>query len=285
MNSTESIGSRFVPFVQLTAGSEPPPIFIAHGLSGAVEVGALAKAIQTSHPIYGIQAKGIDGKEEPFDRVEDMAGFYLEALRELHPQGPYILIGYSFGGLVALEMAQRLSSIGKHAAMLVLLDAYPHPRYLTRLLRVRLFVTRVKTHLGRMRHMPPRSAAAFVVRGIKRRMRLFGLDYERESSFETGASSHGEKAMRRVKEKAYSANRSYHPKFYRGKINFVTTEIKSFFPEDPVAVWGKLAAQLEVEVVPGDHLSIVTEHYKTLAAALTRILNNESRVAGEQGRQ
>lgn len=271
MNATESIGSRFVPFVQLTAGCEPPPIFIAHGLSGTVQVGELAKAIRTSHPIYGIQAKGVDGKAEPFDRVEDMAAFYLQALRELHPQGPYILFGYSFGGLVALEMAQRLRS-SNNVAMLVLLDAYPHPQYLPRAQRVQLFLTRVKTHLGRMRHMPLSDSFSFVVRGIKKRLHL-APRYESESSSEMGDSSYSATAVQRVKENAYTANRSYRPKFYGGKINFVTTEIKSFFPEDPASVWGKLAAQVEVEVVPGDHLNIMTKHYKTLAETLTRILS------------
>ena len=278
INPSESAGSQFVPFVRLTAGSEPPPIFIAHGLSGDVQVRALAKAIQTSHPVYGIQARGIDGAEEPFDRIEDMASFYLEALEQMESQGPYILIGYSFGGLVALEMAQRLSKTGS-VAMLVLLDAYPHPRYLTRSQRVRLFATRVKSHLGRMRHMPLSSSAAFVIRGIQRRLRLTGAVRESESSLEAGSSSSGEIGVRRVNAVSYLAYQKYRPQFYNGKINFVTTETKSFFPEDPAAVWGNLAAQLQVEVVPGDHLNIVTTQYKTLAETLTRIINNEMRVA------
>lgn len=109
----------------MKAGSEKPPIFITHGLCGTGQFFELAERIRTKHPVYGIQGKGIDDLEEPFDRVEDMAKFYLEALEELYPQGPYILIGYSFGGLVALEMAQHLLETGKNVALLVLLDASP----------------------------------------------------------------------------------------------------------------------------------------------------------------
>jgi thioesterase domain-containing protein len=58
----------------MKAGAEHPPVFIAHGLPGSVQF-ELAKHIPTGHPIYGIQAKGVDGMEEPFDRIEDMAKF------------------------------------------------------------------------------------------------------------------------------------------------------------------------------------------------------------------
>jgi Thioesterase domain/Phosphopantetheine attachment site len=88
---------RSSPFVRLKAGSATPPIFIAHGLCGTVRFTELARHIRTGHPIYGIQGKGLDEIEEPLGRVEDMARFYLDAIEELYPQGPYILIGYSFG--------------------------------------------------------------------------------------------------------------------------------------------------------------------------------------------
>src|SRR6184192_1887763 len=76
------------PFVDSKACSKEPPIFIAHGLCGTVQFTELAKHIRTGHPIYGIQGKGLDEIEEPLERVEDMARFYLEALEELYPQVP-----------------------------------------------------------------------------------------------------------------------------------------------------------------------------------------------------
>ena len=142
--------TRFSPFVQIKAGRENPPIFIAHGLSGTVQFGELARHIRTAHPIYGIQAQGIDGTAEPLECVEDMAKLYLDALEELYPQDPYILIGYSFGGLVALEIAQRLSERRKKVALLVLLDAYPHPHFLLAPDRLRLFLKRMKNHTRQM---------------------------------------------------------------------------------------------------------------------------------------
>jgi acetoacetyl-CoA synthetase len=70
------------PFIQMKPGSEKPPIFIVHGLGGrTAEFYDLVRRIQTEHPIYGIQAKRIDGFEKPLERVEDMARSYLAALQ------------------------------------------------------------------------------------------------------------------------------------------------------------------------------------------------------------
>jgi hypothetical protein len=79
----------------------------------------------------------------------------------------------------------------------------------------------------------------------------------------------GETALRRVKEKSLPGICELSAKIFSGKDNFVTTEIKSFFPDDPAAIWGNLAAELEVEVIPGDHLNVVTTQFKPLASART----------------
>ncbi len=264
------ISARSSPFIQIKAGSQKPPIFITHGLCGTVRFSGLATHIRTGHPIYGIQGKGIDGIEEPLERVEDMAQFYLEALENLYPQGPYILIGYSFGGLVALEMAQRLSETRNKVASLVLVDSYPHPSYYAWPERMRLLVTRVKGHLNEMRQLPFASAFSYFLNGLKRRLHIVGAPEESIGSREMLCLPFGETALRRVKQKAYLAYESYRPRFYRGKVYFVTTQTKSFFPEDPATVWGHLTADLEIEVIPGSHLNIVTTEFEVLAAVLTR---------------
>ena len=258
------------PFIQIKAGCEKPPIFIAHGLSGTVQFVELAEHIRTGHPIYGIQAKGVDGIEEPLDRVEDMAKFYLDTLEQLYPDGPYILIGYSFGGLVAFEMAQRLSANGKRIALLVLLDAYPHPRFMPAPQRLRLFLKRMRSHASQMRELPLSNALSYFTNGLKRRLHFPGALHESQRPPETLGLSFADTALRRVNQKAYVAYASYQPRFFEGKIKFVTTEIQSFFPGDPVTVWGNLVAELEVEVIPGDHLNIVTTEFKSLASVLTR---------------
>jgi len=76
-------------------------------------------------PIFGLQPRGIDPREPPHTSVEEAAVYYLESLVDLRPGGPIHLVGHSFGGLVALEMALRLNSGGRAIASLTLIDTEP----------------------------------------------------------------------------------------------------------------------------------------------------------------
>jgi acetoacetyl-CoA synthetase len=273
-----STPSQLSPFVQLRLGDQAPAIFIAHGLAGTVQFLELARNIDTEHAIYGIQAKGIDGLEPPYDAVGDMADYYLSALEQLNPHDPYILVGYSFGGLVALEMAQRLTAKGKRIALLVLLDTFPHPRFLPTPWRLRLFAKRMKVHAQHMRGVSPVGAFNYLMQGIMRRLHIAKALHE--TAIAEGANlSSKEAALLLVNQKAYFAYASYRPKYYPGKINFVATEEKTFFPGDPREIWARLSASFEVEVVPGNHLNIVTTEYQTLASVITRYVKAVPAVA------
>ena len=263
---------RFSPFVQIKAGDQQPPIFIAPGLCGTVQFSELAKHIHTRHPIYGLQAKGVDGLEPPQETVEDMASFYLEALEEFHPDEPYLLIGYSFGGLVALEMAQRLSAKGKQIAMLLLLDAFPHPRFMPVPWRVRISAQRATIHARHMLHLSLGKAFSYFREGAKRRFQRARLRAGTGIIPETPSLSIEQATLGRVKDGSYRAYCRYKPGFYQGKITFVATEDKTFFPGDPAAIWSNLAADLEVEAVPGTHLNIVTSKFEPLGVVLTRYI-------------
>ena len=262
---------RFSPFVRLKAGKEHPPILITHGLGGRARFSELARHILSAHPIYGIQARGIDGREQPFDRIEDMAQFYLGALKDLQPEGPYLLIGYSFGGLVALEMAQRLSAGGKEIALLVLVDAYPHPSQMSSRQRLRLGWQRSLRRVSEMRRRPVPEAISYLTGGVKRRFGLAGPQ-GRVPHAAGGSRLSLAQTTLQVKEKAYVALARYRPRPYAGKIKFVKSESDEYFPGDPVPVWANVAADLEVETVSGSHLDMVTTHFEGLAAVLTRYL-------------
>ncbi len=249
------------PLLLLKAGPHSPPIFIAHGMGGTVfGFFNLVKRMETSHSIYGMQARGIDGVNKPFTTIEAMAQFHLNAIRELQPSCPYILIGYSLGGLVALEIAQRLLAGGEKVALLVLLDSYPHRNHLSapqrRLLSLRIMKRRVgslmKSALGK-----PAVRTSPELRALTQR------NHPRQLT--DGVSQWMEDA-------ADAAWERYRPQFYPGAIKFVRAEIGSYFPDDPMAVWSHLAAKFEVETVPGDHVKMLAVHFESLAAVLGRYL-------------
>jgi thioesterase domain-containing protein len=81
--------------------------------------------LPSEHPIFGLQARAITQPQMAPQTIEEMAADYLEAIRKIQPQGPYNLLGWSFGGLVAHAIATWLQEHGETVALLALLDSYP----------------------------------------------------------------------------------------------------------------------------------------------------------------
>lgn len=263
---------KFPPIALLKEGTEKPPVFVAHGLGGTIlEFFELVGQIRTSHPIYGLQARGTDGVGEPFERIEDMAQYHLEAIKGLQPCGPYLLVGYSLGGLVTLEIAQRLVEQGEKVALLAMLDAYPHKHFLSLEQRMRLFTGRVERFGLKVIQWPIREAHSYISRRSGRGKNLSRNEVESEEHSIRIRPSYVP-ALQRVQDCAYLALTCYQPCFYRGKIKFVRAEISTEFPDDPAAVWSRLSDKVEVETVPGDHLSMLTVYFESLASVITRYL-------------
>jgi len=224
-----------------------------------MEFSKLVSHIDSQRPIYGLQMKGIDGVEKPLDHIEDIAQYSLDAIRKVQPRGRYLLIGYSLGGLIALEIARRLSGNREDPALLVLVDSYPHFQYLTLRQQAGVLVRRLKRHafakLG--------SAASAGAGSLGHNGGVLDRPRYAESFART---------MQVVRESANRAWIGYAPRFYAGEIKFVKAAVNTEFAEDPVAVWAKLAQHFEMETVPGDHFGILAGHVAQLAEALSRYL-------------
>jgi acetoacetyl-CoA synthetase len=254
----KSDAPRLPPLLLLKAGTEYPPIFVAHGLGDTVfGLFHLVNKIESSRPIYGMQARGLDGVDEPFTSIEEMARFHVDAIKQLQPQGPYSLIGYSLGGLATLEIAQRLLADGEKVGLLALVDSYPHRSHLAVAQQVRLSSRLAKrmieSALGRIRSQTSEDREAHT---------------SRKSSHDSPAHS----AMKRMRAAEQLALRRYHPRFYPGTIKFVKAEIRTYFPDNPVAVWSHLTQEFHVETTPGDHLNMLTTHVDKLGLLLSAYL-------------
>jgi thioesterase domain-containing protein len=113
------------PLVAIHGGGHWPPLFCVHALGGNVlNYVPLARALGDEQPVYGLQAVGIDGLTPPLTTIEAMAQRYLGEIRARVAHGPYYLCGGSMGGLVAFELAQRLTAAGESVAFLGLFDTY-----------------------------------------------------------------------------------------------------------------------------------------------------------------
>ncbi len=101
-----------------------PPFFCVHGASGQV-IGFyhLSKYLGPEQPFYGIQSIGWDRSAPPFTRTWDMAAHYVKEMRKIQPHGPYYLGGFSFGGRVAVYIANMLKQAGDEVALLAILDS------------------------------------------------------------------------------------------------------------------------------------------------------------------
>ncbi len=115
-------GPAWSCLVAIGGQGDKPPLFLVHPAGGNVFCYAeLSRHL--SRPLYGFQSPGLDPGQEPLRRIEDMASRYLGELRSVQPEGPYCLGGWSLGGVVAYEMAQRLTAMGQEVGLLALIDS------------------------------------------------------------------------------------------------------------------------------------------------------------------
>jgi amino acid adenylation domain-containing protein len=109
--------------VTIRKGGKRPPLFCVHGGAGTVlAFHKLARLLAPDRPIYGLQMRGIDGRGRPHTLVEEMATHYVREVRRQRPEGPYHLIGYCFGALVAFEMALQFRRAGQEVGAVVMLN-------------------------------------------------------------------------------------------------------------------------------------------------------------------
>jgi acyl carrier protein len=147
------------------------PIFMVPGVGGNVLIFAqLARLLGLDQPFYGLQARGLDGKEVPFTSVPEMARHYIAEIRALRPQGPYVLVGICTGGLIAYEIAQQLFGQGE-AVTLVVMDTW-HPtsycshrhKWPMKLWLPLFIVWKTMGNINALLHMPMKDWRPFVQR-------------------------------------------------------------------------------------------------------------------------
>jgi acyl transferase domain-containing protein/thioesterase domain-containing protein/acyl carrier protein len=122
---TETSKPRFIHLVPLNGvkPTQAAPLFVVAGMFGNVlNLRHLALQFADARAVYGLQARGLIGDSAPHDTIEDAAKDYIAEIRQVQAHGPYLLSGFSGGGITAYEMARQLKSAGEEVAVLALLD-------------------------------------------------------------------------------------------------------------------------------------------------------------------
>jgi acetoacetyl-CoA synthetase len=280
----EEPAPEFSPLVLLKPGHSSAPLFIFHGVGGTViEFAKLGKLIDISGEVYAVQAQGVDGTLPPLDSVEGMAELYYRAIREKQPTGPYWLCGYSFGGLLAVEVARLLKNAGEQIALLFLIDAYAHPITWPRKSRLKVRLRRaVNAFVGKL--FSPRVTMQLLLtrasadrQGRKATPATVEERRARKQQWLLHRNPDLPPALLQTRLTTETALYRYRPSYYDGDIVFLKAKVPDpDFPDDPKHVWRRLARKLTLHVSPGSHLTIVSDQAEPVAARINACIKEAS---------
>ncbi|HKP35522.1 MAG TPA: amino acid adenylation domain-containing protein [Pyrinomonadaceae bacterium] len=256
------------------------PFFCVHAAGGNVlEYHDLARLLGPDQPFYGLQAKGLNGKDEPHTSIKEMAAHYIQEMREVQPEGPYLIGGRSSGGTIAFEMACQLEAAGEQVTLLALLDVYPAgyfkllPQAKDLRARIQRRTRRVSSHLNNLRQLGLfakigylRSKLAYAPAKIKHKL------YRRAYKIYQSIGQPLPAVLKNIEELNFIATKEYVPQSYPGRATLFSASdlTASYDVEDG---WRQLVAELEVHKIPGNHLDIIREpHVQVLAEKLNLCL-------------
>lgn len=268
-----------------------PITYLIHGMAGhLLRFNTLIRYMAPDFPLYGLQAKGLNGEGEPLQTVEDMASVYIQEIKDHQPEGPYYIGGFSFGGYVAFEMARQFNAQGQQVALLVILDtpASTVPRYSESLNPAQLMSYQVRSLAERSKLKVLRNSRTLgrvrnKLRGDRRSPRnrsdpsldtnatQMPLAYLGQLTQPEGESKMGEDESASPYQYMMDLNLSalikyaFHP--YPGKITLFKAK-RSW--RGVIFGWESLAGDgVEIHQIPGTHLKILEEpNVKVLADKL-----------------
>ncbi len=249
------------PLVPIQSGSAHLPFFCVHPAGGAVLCYAdLARHLGSDQPFYSLQAQGLTPGQQPQERIEEIAHFYLQAVRTLQPKGPYLLGGWSFGGLVAYEMAQQLQALGQPVGLLALLDTRvpdhaPVPDQSDAQLLIALYQEDLDLSATRLEDLDPEAQLHYVLEQAKQAHLVpAGLDLERV------------RCLLKVFRMNQQAAQVYVPQPYVGQATVFWTE-QSCLGYGPTLGWGALCqGGVATYPIAGTHLNLVRPPHVTVLA-------------------
>lgn len=276
---SEGLGSCLVA---IQPGGNRRPLFLIHPAGGHVfPYVQLATCLGPDQPCYGLQARGVEEGQEPHRRIEEMASYYINEIRTVQAEGPYLLGGWSMGGVVAFEMAQQLHAQGQRTAFLALLDARiptADDEFADEDFEATLLVDFVR-YFGLS--LDPRDSLA---RLPKHELLERVLEHAKRAGLVPSdiEVSQAQPFIELCKA-AFRATRIYVPHHYPGRITlFKAGQELGETSSDPTLGWSEWAAGgVDVHVVPGNHATMVYKPYVEVLAEKLRACLDQVRTTEE----
>ncbi len=277
-----NISASWDSLVPVKPFGSKPPLYIIHGDGLNVMIfNSITKHMDIDQPVFGLQPKGMNGIDEPDETIEEIAAFYIKRVTQHNPHGPYCLAGYSFGGIVAFEMAKQLYRSGRSVKLLAMFDTnvgnieYIEPGIKRVIKKVRLQFPKM-AFIAHSLQKHPADILSYQWFVIKRKWRTL--------LSKAGISvAHGEEeispAEKMVIQKHLAAYEKYMMKVYDGKIDLFRVQKRVYFLDDPVYLgWKPLAGKgVFIHEVPGDHRSfLLPPNDKVFAAILQSVINERT---------
>ncbi|MCK0151702.1 SDR family NAD(P)-dependent oxidoreductase [Marivita sp. S6314] len=254
-------------------GGSKTPFFLVAGMFGNVlNLRHLAQLIGRDRPFFGLQAKGLYGDEAPHTSIKDAARDYIAEMKQVQPEGPYFIGGFSGGGITAYEIAHQLRDMGDEVAMVVLLDTpLPQRRPLSR--KDRLLIQWEETR---------KKGLSYPFVWLRNRIAWEIQKRQPSEGTQTAHSFHNEE----IEQAFLHAVSAYNMDGWDGRIvlfrppligtwqvsggRWVNHERAYLFDDND---WGQYTPQIEVFEVPGDHDSMVLEpNVRVLASHLRNVI-------------
>ncbi|MFD0793905.1 amino acid adenylation domain-containing protein [Mucilaginibacter litoreus] len=237
------------------------PLYIVHGAGlNVLLFNALAMNMDDEQPVYGLQAKGLNGVDEPLDVMEEIAANYVDEIINHDPVGPYAVAGYSLGGLIAYEMAKQMLAMGKEVKMLAMFDTYADQtqKYDSKLKRV---IDDSWTLIKQVAYTPvlfledPKRTIEYKSREIGRRIqkifkKLFPDKVKKKESFAAYTNE--------IHERSLAAQKNYLLTPVNIEIELFRAKKRTFYMDDfKFLGWKPYALKgVRVHDIPGEHNTI-----------------------------
>ncbi|MBD3629798.1 non-ribosomal peptide synthetase [Cyclobacterium sp.] len=276
MQSQVTENQHWESLVPIKPEGSKTPLFMVHGAGlHVMPFYELTKKMDPDQPIFGLQAKGLDGKEQPLESIEAMAAHYIAEIESKAHQGPYILAGYSLGGIIAFEMAKQWRRSGKKIEALILLDTYVFPSDPVSFFdRLAFKFQKVWFDCSLLAHHP------------KLLLKKKKASWERKKSVlrsifkksENDGLSPLEQTLKDLKRRHREAMYRYQPAYYDGEVHLLRAKIPTnYFHDLRYLGWKPLVKKLTIHEVEGTHTELFSpENRKHLADTIQLILDRKT---------